>query len=1067
MQNINELMGIIKGISFDGVINERETVYVRNWLENNRNLAVNSYQEKLIKLLDKVLEDNIITMNEKDEIICYLRIYLRNNNNVDILEQELNGIINGIICDEELNDLEVLKLKKWIYSNYDYIQENNLDYKLFNFVNKLISENVIIRSKYKSLLQILAMKINHYEFDIKLKKLKNLVKEKKNIGIELIELFDDKRDINEIHRLAMIQMKKTLSSFSDFVYDPEIIYISLTIIAMQKYDSNFYSQVEEVYSALYSYFPAQKIEGLIRSVISKFKNKKYNLCSNLRIISTVLSNAIVPVYYLSSFFSFIYDIYKINFNYSLCDNLYEEFSFIYKGLKNNLSLDNDEIHLNITKKTYKLIKSTKELILDDDNIDAIIKLSILIIKLIDARFWDKQIKISNSYLLEGYKNWENSLLEEDKKNRSSIERFSSRWEAVYKLDGENIFLCPPIHKIRTQYDYQNIVIYVYNNNELMYKNEYVDIREIIGGYQVYVEPIKLDKPLGKINYVVKCADQIIYDSKDKLYRKFLVFSDKGNEIKNNTNYTGSVVFCYKHTNSSLSPYYSNDNYFLSNKNIKMGNIFLIEGTIFAFSSLKKPGVNGEEYKNHYIFDIQNNKTIKVFKNIDSFIFESSKNDKSFKIQINNTIYDLDDLSFSVMDVLGIDRYVVKTPINKPGIYKISLHKKEREKYNKVLNVCFAIDPSLDYDVLNMESNSYRINVKSSFMEDDFEKIINVLDYNENLINFKYQDRSYYYIIPFELNIYKLDNKKWNMFNNPLWINDIKDDSVLYLMDGNIENVYLYSNDGKLLMEEIKIKKNGVLNKINIGFLKTYKVNYDYVRIIIKKSDSIYKCIDCYNKCIIDENSTEFEFDSSNNILSIIPSYFGKGDIYITITDKNNDTVFNSKIENKKTIEIDNLKSFENYDIVFYEKAKGLSLNKNRIIKSYKKIFYAWDKLIGKTIKINKVYFDQFVRGEFVRKKHFLNTTYINILQKEENEFIGEIYTKTPLGNLYLDKVNPVNIDICSQPINDEVEVSISKDGDGLYLDFESHCIKNTLFDYDAVDIFSYIFSIDEVIKCNN
>lgn len=57
MRNINELIGIIKGINFDGIINDREVVRLQTWLNKNRNLAFEPRQTELIWLLDKVLED--------------------------------------------------------------------------------------------------------------------------------------------------------------------------------------------------------------------------------------------------------------------------------------------------------------------------------------------------------------------------------------------------------------------------------------------------------------------------------------------------------------------------------------------------------------------------------------------------------------------------------------------------------------------------------------------------------------------------------------------------------------------------------------------------------------------------------------------------------------------------------------------------------------------------------------------------------------------------------------------------------------------------------------------------
>ena len=60
MQNINEFIGIIKGINFDGVINNKEVVRLQSWVDKNRNLAYDKCQMELIKMVDAVLENNVI-----------------------------------------------------------------------------------------------------------------------------------------------------------------------------------------------------------------------------------------------------------------------------------------------------------------------------------------------------------------------------------------------------------------------------------------------------------------------------------------------------------------------------------------------------------------------------------------------------------------------------------------------------------------------------------------------------------------------------------------------------------------------------------------------------------------------------------------------------------------------------------------------------------------------------------------------------------------------------------------------------------------------------------------------
>ena len=60
MRNINELVGIVKGIRFDGVINEKEVDCLQLWVDKNRNLVYESKQVEIIRLVDSVLEDRKI-----------------------------------------------------------------------------------------------------------------------------------------------------------------------------------------------------------------------------------------------------------------------------------------------------------------------------------------------------------------------------------------------------------------------------------------------------------------------------------------------------------------------------------------------------------------------------------------------------------------------------------------------------------------------------------------------------------------------------------------------------------------------------------------------------------------------------------------------------------------------------------------------------------------------------------------------------------------------------------------------------------------------------------------------
>ena len=93
MRNINELIGIIKGINFDGVINDREIVRLQSWVDKNRNLAYEQRQVELIKLVDDVLEDHVIDETEKKQLISIAEEFPSEMGDDTARIYELNGII--------------------------------------------------------------------------------------------------------------------------------------------------------------------------------------------------------------------------------------------------------------------------------------------------------------------------------------------------------------------------------------------------------------------------------------------------------------------------------------------------------------------------------------------------------------------------------------------------------------------------------------------------------------------------------------------------------------------------------------------------------------------------------------------------------------------------------------------------------------------------------------------------------------------------------------------------------------------------------------------------------------
>lgn len=218
---------------------------------------------------------------------------------------ELIGIIKGINFDGIINDMEVLHLKEWMDACGDSIRDHKSSAELCKAIDDILKDGIVTEEEQAELLDMLNIRIQNAQFENKLAYLCKLVKEKKNIGTDLIDILNNESAMNEIHSRAESNLMQAVSSYSGYCRNQEIIVVSLVLIAMLEYDGNYYGSVRDTYKALYKRVSEQKVEGTIRSILSKYK-KQSESCSRTRIINVALENAIVPQTFLPAFFEFIF-----------------------------------------------------------------------------------------------------------------------------------------------------------------------------------------------------------------------------------------------------------------------------------------------------------------------------------------------------------------------------------------------------------------------------------------------------------------------------------------------------------------------------------------------------------------------------------------------------------------------------------------------------------------------------------------------------------------------------------------------------------------------------------------
>ena len=142
--NINTLYGIIKGINYDGIIDDKEIEKLRLWVEDNRLYKRYSLFDRIINKLEEILEDNVITEYERIELeklvtsINESKIYSEST----LALQILNGILDGIVCNQKVNQKEIENLNIWLRQN-DYLKDVYPYDKVLLEVNKVLEDGIL------------------------------------------------------------------------------------------------------------------------------------------------------------------------------------------------------------------------------------------------------------------------------------------------------------------------------------------------------------------------------------------------------------------------------------------------------------------------------------------------------------------------------------------------------------------------------------------------------------------------------------------------------------------------------------------------------------------------------------------------------------------------------------------------------------------------------------------------------------------------------------------------------------------------------------------------------------
>lgn len=151
-KDLTTLVGIIKGIKSDNIINDKEHSEVVSWINSHKEYEDKQPYKEVIDIIRQALSDNILTHEEGDNIIWFCNQYINKSGYFDALTsgiQKLTGIVKGITIDNEINIKEVEYLDQWL-EEHNFLKNTWPYDELYNLTTSIIQDRVITEEEHKA-----------------------------------------------------------------------------------------------------------------------------------------------------------------------------------------------------------------------------------------------------------------------------------------------------------------------------------------------------------------------------------------------------------------------------------------------------------------------------------------------------------------------------------------------------------------------------------------------------------------------------------------------------------------------------------------------------------------------------------------------------------------------------------------------------------------------------------------------------------------------------------------------------------------------------------------------------
>jgi hypothetical protein len=154
---INSLLGIIEGITIDGVVNDREMNYLMKWIREHDGVREQHPYNELLPILAKALQDGILDEEERLDI-RWMCEKLRSEEYHDLLTvdmQRLHAILGAIAADAIITENELRGMADWI-EHHDHLRKCWPYDEIDSLITTVLRDKKIDEAEHRRLLQFFA-----------------------------------------------------------------------------------------------------------------------------------------------------------------------------------------------------------------------------------------------------------------------------------------------------------------------------------------------------------------------------------------------------------------------------------------------------------------------------------------------------------------------------------------------------------------------------------------------------------------------------------------------------------------------------------------------------------------------------------------------------------------------------------------------------------------------------------------------------------------------------------------------------------------------------------------------